>query len=589
VRPLFRAALIVATVIASSQAHSSQAQVLPESREATTASSLKELGRQAASEDAALARGYYREALSMARADGDSAEVASILKARGNLAYFAGNFTEAQEDYLLGYEAAAAVDAYREQAGLLNELGTLYKRQGDLDASLEYYRRALDLSTTVGDTLEVANSMNNMGIVFDRKGDTTAAMRLYQESAALKESVGDLNGLTYNLDNMGIVSSRMGQFADAERFFGRAASIRLELGDRRGYGIVQNNLGEMFLAKGEPRAALGRFEEALSVARETGFTDFERHVLGMISSTYETRNDFQSAMTYYREQVALSDSLYSAERSQQLLELRETFEAERRENTIAVQSAQLSEQRATIARNYLLIGVAFLVSGLLAVSLLWQRTRQNLRLRQVQASASIESQEAERSRIAQDLHDGLGQMIVAAKLSLTGSVGQTEGVDILDDMYGEMRSIAFNLMPKALSQGLVADALGELAQRTQTGGGPIMSTLHTAVPKLSSPVQFALYRIAQEWLNNLLRHGLAEKVVIQLVGHESELVMTVEDDGPGFDTSMLETSSGNGWMNIQNRIGVIGGTALVDSRPNHHGSTLIVTVPLSASAVKTAA
>ena len=97
--------------------------------------------------------------------------------------------------------------------------------------------------------------------------------------------------------------------------------------------------------------------------------------------------------------------------------------------------------------------------------------------------------------------------------------------------------------------------------------------------RFSELKEIALYRIIQEWVNNVLKYANAKSVTIQLVGHENEVTLTIEDDGAGFDKRKLEDSLGNGWINIQSRIKLIKATVEIDSQPDGKGTTFIVSMP----------
>ena len=89
-----------------------------------------------------------------------------------------------------------------------------------------------------------------------------------------------------------------------------------------------------------------------------------------------------------------------------------------------------------------------------------------------------------------------------------------------------------------------------------------------------------IYRIIQEWVNNILKYSGASKIEIQLVGHEYEISLSIEDNGNGFNTSALENASGNGWKNIQSRIRLIHGEIDLDSTEGKQGTTLMAKIPV---------
>jgi signal transduction histidine kinase len=196
----------------------------------------------------------------------------------------------------------------------------------------------------------------------------------------------------------------------------------------------------------------------------------------------------------------------------------------------------------------------------------------------------IASQEEERKRFAADLHDGLGQMISALRLSLSNETvdanALSHALSVLSDMNVEIRNIAFNLMPQVLMKSGLDEALKEFALRINRAGSVSVSVqtfdLDTDMP---TEHRIALYRICQEWVNNVIKYSGADQVSIQLVKHPQELVLTIEDNGRGFDHNALLESQGNGWKNINSRLHMIKGSIEIDTQKDRQGTTLIITVP----------
>jgi signal transduction histidine kinase len=205
-------------------------------------------------------------------------------------------------------------------------------------------------------------------------------------------------------------------------------------------------------------------------------------------------------------------------------------------------------------------------------------------LRESQLQAVITSQEEERKRFAADLHDGLGQIISAVRLSLSKENPEKDIVDhalgLLNDMNVEIRNIAFNLMPQSLMKDGLEDALTEFAKRINRTG-QIQINVKTFHLDKEMPIEqkVPLYRVCQEWVNNVIKYANCKRISVQLVQHHEELVLTIEDDGNGFNTDALTQGQGNGWKNINSRIGLIKGNIEIDSQPGRQGTTVVITVP----------
>ena len=220
-----------------------------------------------------------------------------------------------------------------------------------------------------------------------------------------------------------------------------------------------------------------------------------------------------------------------------------------------------------------------------------------LAVQEAYIKATIESQESERKRVAQDLHDGMGQLISALRMTVsnlpaaTGTEEKIKAVEksekILNDMHREVRAVAFNLMPQTLIQYGLVPALQEMASRLHESTGVVVKISSFDLQQRLSEVQeISMYRIVQEWINNVLKYAEATKIEVDLVADDDEIRLTIEDNGKGFDPNTLISADGNGWKNIQSRTGLLKGAINIDSTPQRKGSTLMIHFPIALSAIK---
>jgi signal transduction histidine kinase len=206
------------------------------------------------------------------------------------------------------------------------------------------------------------------------------------------------------------------------------------------------------------------------------------------------------------------------------------------------------------------------------------------------------AQEEERRRVAYEVHDGLAQVAAAAHQHLQAFArryppeaerGRNDLQRILKLVRGtvsDARRIIANLRPTTLDDlGLVATLSLEVERLREEGYG--VDYEETAgEDRLPETVEIALYRIAQEALTNMRKHARARRVRIELLREEEEVRLVVSDDGRGFDPAAppLESGPGErvGLVGMQERIGALGGTLRVDSRPGS-GTSVVANVPLA--------
>lgn len=205
-------------------------------------------------------------------------------------------------------------------------------------------------------------------------------------------------------------------------------------------------------------------------------------------------------------------------------------------------------------------------------------------------SAIIEGEERERQRIAEELHDGLGQYLSACNMNLKSLFEDLEdisdkharifktGLELLNYAISETRNIAQNLLPKAIQDYGLELAIDSLINHLKINTG-IKFTYYNNVTGIDIPdkVQINLYRILQEGVNNAIRHGQPTTIDIQLVYSDNELLMAIEDNGVGFDMNNL-TTPGIGLRSIKTRAGAM--SADFDLRSNEQGTIISLVVPI---------
>ena len=201
-----------------------------------------------------------------------------------------------------------------------------------------------------------------------------------------------------------------------------------------------------------------------------------------------------------------------------------------------------------------------------------EATRLRLRRQQEVLAAILDTQETERKRIAEALHNGLGQLLYATKLSLDGrdelSAPARESLKLLDEAIRTTRTISFELTPGILEDFGLPTALEELAKRIAPAGLPVHLHLTGLDQRLRPPVEITVYRVVQELLNNVMKHAAATEVTVHVARENGRIEMSVEDNGRGFEPASLATQplTGIGLAGVRNRVALLGGELAIHSR-----------------------
>lgn len=206
---------------------------------------------------------------------------------------------------------------------------------------------------------------------------------------------------------------------------------------------------------------------------------------------------------------------------------------------------------------------------------------------QTLSSRLLSAHEDERSRLARDLHDGMGQNLVAVKFNLqrvnSGLNNRLiDGViEEISTSINDLRDISTGLMPASLKAAGLAKLLKtHAAQFTKSSGISVVVEANEP-PRLPLTVELNIFRIFQEALNNAAKHSGAANISVSLKEDSTGLVMQIHDDGSGFDVKTMQAKNqGLGLSIMQERARIIGGTITMQSGSNQ-GTTIIVEVPFS--------
>lgn len=203
-------------------------------------------------------------------------------------------------------------------------------------------------------------------------------------------------------------------------------------------------------------------------------------------------------------------------------------------------------------------------------------------------NAIVTTEEKERKRFAEELHDGLGPLLSTVKMSLSTLIEKIKDspeADILNntnhlvnEALNTLKDISNNLSPHVLSNFGLASAIAAFtAKINQTGAVEIDFKSNMEGLRLENDKEVVIYRAACELINNSVRHSGASRIEIELNKHEKFITLQYNDDGRGFDSNTLsnEDPKGMGLSNIETRVKSVDGVFILESKPGKGMSALI--------------
>ncbi|MDZ4257148.1 MAG: histidine kinase [Gemmatimonadales bacterium] len=215
------------------------------------------------------------------------------------------------------------------------------------------------------------------------------------------------------------------------------------------------------------------------------------------------------------------------------------------------------------------------VFGLAVVILIWHQRRSAAEAQQW-GRRVLAAQDAERHRVAMELHDDIGQQLHAARFAVERGEGATVAVE-LGRIIARLRDLAHDLYPPMLAARELTIALSGLVRRQSGRGAPPIEVTVPDTVSLSDAAALALYRVAQEGLVNAVKHADAGAIRLALQEEAHEVVLILADDGIGLPDD-LKARTSFGLRSMRERMEGVGGTLEV-ARGTPHGTRLIARVP----------
>lgn len=546
---------------------------------------------------------YESQALVLRKKLGDSSKIANTLNTLGIIYDERGDYEKALNHYFDARKIYEGLQDESKIAMVLTNIGIVLRAQKEYKNVITYYRKAMAIYRKLGNKFGLAASHSNLGAVYLSLTEYDSAI-FYSLLASEEFEAQKVNQfLPTTLSNAAIAYSKSGQVEKAKLYFTKAKKLHEEYNNRKELSFTLSQLARLEAKQGNKAEAIAYGERALNIATDIKAMEQIMQAHEALAESKALAADFRGAYREHIEYSAAKDSLFQQQKSKQLLELQTKYETNKNKQEIALLDQDNKLKAAAIERNYFIIGGLISMFALFALLVYVWRYRarqqqkaiaqqQKLRMRELQINSVIESQEQERKRFAADLHDGMGQLVSALQLtvqSIKNTRDQEKTVSLVEnseklltDIQFEIRNIAFNLMPPILVKEGLVPATKELVRRVnQAAKLKSEVTVHDVADRLPDLIEISLYRIIQELVSNIIKHSKANYLTLSFTGYPEELVLTVEDDGMGFDLTNFQSSmQSNGWRTIQTRIQLIKGQIEFDTMVGRKNNTITIQVPL---------
>lgn len=537
-------------------------------------------------------------------------------------------------------ELAKSYQSKVNEARSYNIIGNAYRRRSQYPKALENYLKAVSIFEKQNDFKRTALVYSGIAAVFAETNESDKAISYGEKGILFALKSKDPEALAKCYFNTGAAYSITDDVKYIE-YYKKGIPYALQTGNvvliQQGYYNIANGYYQIGLEKKEmPKQASYYADSSLSWAQKTNnplnifyasnisaqiqiinndLSKANQHIKIAASALNEVGNNFTKRIYYstlaslrYKQglfkeaydsrllQDAFKDSVLNEERLDAQRELEAKYELQNKETQLQLQKATIKEKKTW---NYLFGGSA---AALALIAFLVYRSYRNkhkvdqLRITELETEkqlaateAVLKGEEQERTRLAKDLHDGLGGMLSGIKHSFNNMKGNLvmtpdnvhafeRSMDMLDNSIKELRRVAHNMMPESLLRYGLDKAMADyLADINKTGViNAVYQSLNLTGRTFDNTTTVTIYRIVQELVNNAIKHAGAKQVLVQLFAEENNLIVNVEDDGKGFDVSKIQDAGGIGWKNIRSRVDFLKGKLDINSKEGNGTSVSIV-------------
>ncbi len=463
-----------------------------------------------------------------------------------------------------------------------NNLGIVYLKLERPDLAMKYIGLAEDMACTHHFGKELRLTLGNKGGVYTARGDFEQAEATYREALQLAEQSKDAEVIQAVRNGLGILALQREQPELAISYLGGIIGAPGVYDPFYGDILPRYHLGMAYYKLHRYDEAERYLNLALQKASRTGYFDGELTAHKTLSAIYEAQGKYRESMSEYRLYEQQKDTLLNRDKIRDIHELELKYQTAQKDRELIAKDHNILRAAVLNRKKNLLVVVSLALAALCIGGLALFRYLQKIKGKRVQQQqevallkATLAGEEAERIRLGQELHDGVGGYLSAIKINLSSLrmklpalSGETlfdRSLLLTDEANEELRGIAHNLVPSSLVKKGLGKAVAEFCAYLGHKGAPVIRVQETGIPQRLNPVsELAIYRIIQELMHNILKHAQATEASLSLSWQETLLLIAVEDNGIGMEE---QDKTGIGLENTKRRIAALQGSLELESSP----------------------
>jgi signal transduction histidine kinase len=504
-----------------------------------------------------------------------------------------------------GYEKSKQPEFNSQSVYSYITIGDIFAKLNQDNRSYFYYQKGYKKARAVGGGWAITNSLDKIAAYLISKNELDKAHLIYDTIITLDQKSTNHEPTMFAYEGLGNIAMKQSELDRAIMYYKKSLDYGLQKTLSMHVGKIYTELGAALLANNKNDSAQYYLNLAITQSKKSKDYVNLGNAYHALSSLQQKQNLHEQSLASFQLYKVYNDSILNIEKIKAVNNLEILYQTREKENEILkLQKAQQEKDFEIKNRNiYISIGVG-LVLTLAIILLLLQRNNRHKRMLQeekvkqmerqqrvISLQSMINGQEAERTRMARDLHDGLGGLFSTVKMYFStlayehGHLRLNElfkkSYSLVDTASIEIRRIAHNMMPEVLAKMGLINALKDLADTISAGRSlKISLEVHGMENRLASNTEVMLYRIIQELINNIIKHAQATEAIIQFIRDDNRLSIVVEDNGCGFKPDKVDDKIHTGLESIKNRINFMNGKLTIDSQKDV-GTTVMMDLTIN--------
>lgn len=523
---------------------------------------------------------YWKKAMEQAVEAKDKQQEASVYLGMGNLYGRSEDHVRALEYFVKALSIYESTGQKKKAVTVMGNIASTHRVKDNIERAVYYLEKAKDIAEEINDADSKMQIYHELGIVSYEQGKYDQALGYELKAHEISRDFEDViyRGGTAEVLSV-LYAEHVKDYDKALKYAEESLQIAEEIGDPRMILGAWNSISNIYRVQGrygESEAAALKAWELDSSAVNIGINLMENIVLANIYS-----GNKEKAAMFFHKYIDIINKHTDQSHREILAGVEIKYETEKKEMRIET----LEKEK----KLYIWLGIAGVIILISAFGMLFFRHRLNVQKRKsadrqieqlarekqfIAAQAVLDGETAERSRLARDLHDGLGGMLSVIKLNLKDIKSYTvmdnvditrfnKALEIVDESVDELRRIAHHMVPESLMRYGLKVSLDDFFRAIPQARFHYFGTDR----RINERLEVLIYRCAYELVNNALKHAGADEIDIQLIVDSGLVSLSVRDNGVGFDPEKV--GSGTGLENIRTRVSAYNGKIHLYSSPGN--------------------